>query len=242
MGKKQSEFATDFGSRPEAQQPFPRVAGTALNLLSLEQAGLAFARMRPLSVAAGDVVINQGERGEQYFLLEAGEAEVWRTDPISEETAMVAVLGPGSVFGEEALLMDGFRNATVRMRGAGRVWTLDKADFNTLLRPELVETIGAAEAYGLVASGAAQWLDCRYEMEFAEAHIPAARLLPLDQLRERIGELDSSRIQVVYCRSGRRSNCAAYLLRERGIRALSLAGGIQAWPYETRIVEQTDAT
>jgi len=242
MVEKRFESVTTFDSPSEVQQSLPRVAGTALNLLSLEQAGLAFARMRPLSVAAGDVLISQGERGEQYFLLEAGEAEVWRTDPLSEETAMVAVLGPGSVFGEEALLMDGFRNATVRMRSAGRVWALDKTDFNALVRPELVEAIDAAEAHGLVASGAAHWLDCRYEMEFAESHIPSARHVPLDQLRERIGELDSSRIHVVYCRSGRRSNCAAYLLRERGIQAMSLAGGIQAWPYGTRTAEQTGAT
>ena len=240
MDKKQSESVADIGSRPEAQSPFPRVAGTALNLLSLEQAGLAFARMRPLNVAPGDVVIRQGERGDQYFLLEAGEAEVWRTDPISEETALAAVLGPGSVFGEEALLMDGFRNATVRMRSAGRVWTLDKTDFNALVRPELVETISAAEAHALVASRAAQWLDCRYEMEFTEHHIPGARHVPLDQLRERTHELDPAKTHVVYCHGGRRSNCAAYLLRERGIQALSLTGGIQEWPYETQAVEKTE--
>ncbi len=239
MAKKQS--AANAGSRPEAQPPLPRVAGTALNLLSLEQAGLAFARMRPLNVAPGDVVIRQGERGEQYFLLEAGEAEVWRTDPISEQTALAAVLGPGSVFGEEALLVDGFRNATVCMRSAGRVWMLDKTDFNTLVRPELVDMTSAVEARSLVASGAAHWLDCRYEMEFVERHIPGARHVPLDQLRERTGELDPAKTHVVYCRSGRRSNCAAYLLRERGILALSLAGGIQAWPYETHAVERTEA-
>lgn len=240
MDTKQSEPAADTASRPEAQPPLPRLEGTALNLLSLEQAGLAFARMLPANVASGDVVIRQGERGERYFLLEAGEAEVWRIDPISEDTAMVAVLGPGSVFGEEALLVDGFRNATVRMRSAGRVWTLDKTDFNTLVRPELVNMTSAVEARTLVASGAAHWLDCRYEMEFAERHIPGARHVPLDQLRERIGELDPAKTHVVYCRSGRRSNCAAYLLRERGILALSLTGGIQAWPYETQAAELTE--
>ena len=234
MVKKQFEPVVGSTSWPGTQPPLPRVEGTALNLLSLEQAGLAFARMRPLDVAPGDVVIHQGERGEQYFLLEAGEAEVWRTDAISEETAMVAVLGPGCVFGEEALLMDGLRNATVRMRTAGRVWALDKTDFNTLMGAELVKTIHADAALALVASGAAQWLDCRYEIEFTEHHIPGARHLPLDQLRERMGELDPAKTHLVYCRSGRRSLCAAYLLHVRGIRALSLTGGIQAWPYATQ--------
>jgi rhodanese-related sulfurtransferase len=231
---KQNDSIVDAGSRQQRPRLMPRIAGTALNLLSLEQAGLAFARMRPLDVAPGEVVISQGERGEQYFLLETGLAEVWRTDPISEQTAMVALLGPGSVFGEEALLIDGFRNATVRMHSAGCLWALDKADFNALVRPGLVETIDAAEAFALVASGAARWLDCRYEMEFAECHIPGAWHVPLDRLRERAGELDSARTYIVYCRSGQRSACAAYLLRERGIPALSLLGGIRDWPYETR--------
>ena len=209
------------------------VAGTALSLLPLERAALAFARMRLIDLSGGEAIIREGDRGEQYFLLASGSAEVWRSDPLIGDKQCVAVLKAGSVFGEEALLIDGFRNASVIMREPGQVWALDKQDFDALIRPELVEGIYAPTARDLVAYGKAQWLDCRYEMEYAERHIPGALLLPLDRLRADIDMLDRAQTYIVYCRSGRRSICAAYLLRERGIKAYSLSGGVQAWPYET---------
>lgn len=224
-----NKIAVPLVSNANYPDPLPattQVQGTALNLLSLEQTGLAFGRMIPVKFKAGDEVIQQGDTGEHYFFLESGEAEVWRTDPMTDETSMVAVLGPGSVFGEEALLLDGCRNASVCMLTEGRVWTLLKTDFNTLVRPELVDTIQAKDAKAMVEIGKAQWLDCRYEMEYSEHHIPGAQHLPLDQLRNQTKQLDPDKTHIVYCRSGRRSAAAAYLLRERGFKAYSLVGGI----------------
>jgi rhodanese-related sulfurtransferase len=100
------------------------------------------------------------------------------------------------------------------------------------VRPGLVQEIGAAAAVELVRQGRAQWLDCRYDLEFEESRLPGARLLPLDSLREEAHRLDPETTYVVYCRSGQRSLAAAFLLRERNIYALSLAGGIRDWPYE----------
>ena len=45
-------------------------------------------------------------------------------------------------------------------------------------------------------------------------------------------ELDPDATYIVYCDTGRRSRAATFLLHERGIQALSLAGGITHWPYE----------
>ena len=49
---------------------------------------------------------------------------------------------------------------------------------------------------------------------------------------EGVFELDPDATYIVYCDTGRRSRAATFLLHERGIRALSLAGGITHWPYE----------
>lgn len=224
---------TDSMSLTFAGRGVATITGTALSLLPLERAALAFARMRLIDLSCGQTIIREGDRGEQYFLLASGSAEVWRSDPLTGDKQCVAVLQAGSVFGEEALLVDGFRNASVIMREPGQAWALDKQDFDALIRPELVEGIYAPTARDLVSYGKAEWLDCRYEMEYAEKRIPGATLLPLDRVRTDIDRLDRAQTYIVYCRSGRRSTCAAYLLRERGIRAYSLSGGIQAWPYET---------
>jgi len=211
--------------------------------LPLENARAAFEHMRPQVAAAGETIIHQGERGDRYYLIESGEAEVWRTDPLTDATACVAVLGPGDAFGEEALLQEGFRNATVRMLTPGRLLTLNKEAFDALVRPGLVQEVAPESAQALAATGHARWLDCRYDMEYEEGRIPGAQLVPLDQLRETVAMLDPAAMYIVYCRSGRRSRAAAFLLRERNIHAVSLAGGVKAWPYEidTRPLEHEAA-
>lgn len=199
----------------------------------LENALQAFERMVERAVAAGEKIVKQGDPGDGYYIILSGEAEVWVTDPLSDETNCVTVLRESDAFGEEALLLEGSRTATVKMTSPGRLLALSKTDFDQLLKPAMVEIIDAEQAYGLLKRGAAKLLDCRYAEEYEESRIPGAHLVPLDRLRrEGVFSIDPEPIYIVYCRSGRRSKAAGFLLRERGIRALSLNGGIRDWPYE----------
>jgi len=200
--------------------------------LPMENLTAAFERMVAVDYAAGDTVVEQGEKGERYFVIESGQAEVWQTDPFTDETSCVAELGPGESFGEEALLQDGMRNATVKMATAGRMLALEKADFVELVQPGLLKEYSAEEARDLVGRGEARWLDCRYDMEYEDARIPGAPLVPLTNLREQAHTLDPNATYIVYCRSGRRSKAAAFLLRERNFNAYSMTGGIKNWPFE----------
>jgi len=74
-------------------------------------------------------------------------------------------------------------------------------------------------------------LDVRNPYEVAIASIPGTdKVIPVDQLPERLGELDSSREMVVYCRSGARSGRAVDLLKGAGFRKIkNLSGGILRW-------------
>jgi rhodanese-related sulfurtransferase len=74
-------------------------------------------------------------------------------------------------------------------------------------------------------------------MEFEESRIPGAKLVPLDRLRQDVTTIDPDFAYIVYCRSGRRSKAAAFLMKERGIKAFSLAGGIKEWPYSVELNE-----
>ncbi len=198
----------------------------------LENVQQAFERMVERQYASGEAVVTQGERGDSYYVILSGEAEVWRTDPLTDETERVAVLSDGDAFGEESLLQEGSRNATIRMISPGRLLVLSKADFDQLLKPAMVATVEPEQARDLVARGEARLLDCRYDMEYEESRIPGAQQVPLDKLREGVFSIDPEQFYVVYCRSGKRSSAATFLLRERGIRAVSLVGGIKDWPYE----------
>ena len=69
-------------------------------------------------------------------------------------------------------------------------------------------------------------------MEYEENRIPGAVLIQLHKLRFETDKLDPGTQYIVYCRSGRRSKAAAFLLTERKFQARSLAGGIKDWPYQ----------
>jgi adenylyltransferase/sulfurtransferase len=76
-------------------------------------------------------------------------------------------------------------------------------------------------------------LDVRNPPEFDICRIAGARLIPLPELPDRLGELDTGEEIVVHCHGGVRSARATVLLREMGFsRAVNLAGGIDAWSVE----------
>jgi rhodanese-related sulfurtransferase len=78
-------------------------------------------------------------------------------------------------------------------------------------------------------------LDCREPEEHAIASIQGARLLPMSEISERVGELagNENRRVVVHCHLGGRSLRVAMWLRQQGFsRAQSMAGGIDQWAAE----------
>lgn len=68
-------------------------------------------------------------------------------------------------------------------------------------------------------------LDVRTDGEYAAGHLEGSRHIPLDALRDRIGELDAGKTYFVHCQSGLRSYLACRILGQRGFRCLNLAGG-----------------
>ncbi|HLV01111.1 MAG TPA: molybdopterin-synthase adenylyltransferase MoeB [Acidobacteriota bacterium] len=76
-------------------------------------------------------------------------------------------------------------------------------------------------------------LDVRNPQEYEISRIEGAKLIPLDQLMERVHELDSSREIVLQCRTGQRSAVALQRLQKLGFRKLhNLKGGILEWSRE----------
>ncbi len=227
------QFSEELNSTPELKHRMGLIKQVKIfHHVPLENVITAFKNMIPIDVQAGQTIINQGEEGDSYYLIESGEAEVVRTDPLTDESAIVATIGPGEAFGEEALLQGGYRNATIKMITPGVLLKLNKTSFDELLEPSVVKEVNPEQALEMINDGKARWLDCRYDMEYEESRIPGALFVPLDQLRSNLHKLDPDETYIIYCRSGRRSKAAAFLLRERHLNALSLAGGIKSWPYE----------
>lgn len=182
-------------------------------------------RFRRSEMRRGDVVVREGDIGYFYYVIDRGRCRVTRE--VGGATTELAELKGGDAFGEEALLADGKRNATVTMQTDGVLLRLDKADFVSLLKEPLLHRLAAAEAARRVATGAV-WLDTRFPAEYRHDGLPGAINIPLNELRQAMNMLDKRQEYVVYCQSGRRSSAAAFLLSQKGFRASLVDGGLKA--------------
>ncbi|KAJ3101297.1 hypothetical protein HDU97_001537 [Phlyctochytrium planicorne] len=99
----------------------------------------------------GDVVIRQGESGENFYIIESGEAIVTQTDAEGVEHVLPG-LKKGDYFGELALLTNQPRKATVSAKGRLKLATLGKKAFVRLLGPVVNIIKRNADNYSSIAA------------------------------------------------------------------------------------------
>ncbi|KAI9323764.1 cyclic nucleotide-binding-like protein [Dichotomocladium elegans] len=100
----------------------------------------------------GQTVIEQGTVGENFYLIEAGEAGVYQIDPETGLQRQINCLSKGAYFGELALLNNSPRAATVIAHGRLRCATLGKRGFKRLLGPIMDILKRNSENYAKVMS------------------------------------------------------------------------------------------
>ncbi len=192
------------------------------------------ARFNRVPAKRGQTIIRQGDPGDYYYLIESGRCKVSRL--VAGSAVQLAELKEGDAFGEEALVADTVRNATVIMSTDGMLLRLSKQDFDDLLRAPLLQKVTGDEAERRVAAGAI-WIDVRFPAEYQGDGYPGAINIPLNDIRQALVALDPAKEYIVYCQTGRRSSAAAFLLSQRGLHAALLDGGMRAHAGDMESVE-----
>jgi len=182
-------------------------------------------RFERVAAARGDVVIREGDEGDGYYVIESGRFQVERV--VGGARVVLAELKSGDAFGEEALVSEAKRNASVTALTEGGLLRLGRQHFDELLREPLLRRIGFAQAAAKVRDGAL-WLDVRYPSEYQYDKLPGAINVPLAEVRNMFAMLDRSKEYIAYCQSGRRSAAAAFLFAQRGFKVWLLEGGLKA--------------
>jgi len=126
----------------------------ALSTLTQDQLVEVSRNIKPQIFQPNSAIIQQGEKGDQFYILLNGKADVYLNKPGGSEL-LVNQLKPGQYFGEMALLGGGVRAATVKASGDGpvSVVALDEKAFNSLvndsrsLREELSGLIETRNMY-----------------------------------------------------------------------------------------------
>ncbi|PVZ62973.1 cyclic nucleotide-binding domain-containing protein [Pelagibaculum spongiae] len=190
-----------------------------------------FMSLESRTVTKGEVIINEGDQADYYFIIAKGEAEIKRKLPKSERLVRVGKVGIGKSFGEEGLLSDAPRNATVVMLTDGVLKILSKKEFKRLLQQAIIKNVDFNHAKEIITSGG-QWLDVRLESEHANTPLSPCINIPLYRLRESTSLLDKNTQYVIICDTGKRSHSALFLLSELGYNAVMLEKGINHYPSQ----------
>ena len=93
----------------------------------------------------------------------------------------------------------------------------------------MVPQFDARTTYDMWQRGEAEILDVRESSEWDLGHIEGVKWIPMGELPARWRELDPGKKLVCVCHSGGRSYYAASALRQAGIDAANLAGGMLDW-------------
>lgn len=184
-----------------------------------------FLRMERIEAVAGQVIVRQGDVGDYFYVITEGRCVVTREQP-GRKPVRLADLDVGSVFGEEALISNDPRNATVTMLCDGRLMRLAKDDFHALLKEPLTRRLSQGEAESLIGAGKARYLDVRLPSEFKTYTLPDSFNIPLYMLRMRLPPIEPGLAYICVCDTGRRSSVASFVLTEKGYDAYVLAEGI----------------
>jgi ATP-binding cassette subfamily B protein len=117
----------------------PRAAGATqhelsrvglLATLSGETLGRLAARMEREEIPAGAGVVEEGDRGDRFYVVLSGMLAVSQASRGAQ-----SVLRPGDYFGEVALAMDIPRTASVRALTPVTVASCDRETFDEFVRP-----------------------------------------------------------------------------------------------------------
>jgi CRP-like cAMP-binding protein len=182
-------------------------------------------RLKSIDVKAGDVIIRQGDEGDYFYIIREGRCSVTRLASGKGWDVPLAELSGGDCFGEEALVSDAKRNATISMITDGTLMRLSKKDFVKLLKKNFVHYVDFEMATAAVEEGSL-WLDVRLADEHSKYAFDNSINAPLFMIRDRAPGLDPAKKYIIYCDTGRRSAAAAFLLSQRGLDVCVLEGGM----------------
>jgi formylglycine-generating enzyme required for sulfatase activity/CRP-like cAMP-binding protein/chromosome segregation ATPase len=194
-------------------------------------------KMEKVSVMAGETIIRQGDDGDYFYTIHQGRCAVTRRETPEGEDKLLAELADGDSFGEDALVSDARRNASVSMLTDGLLMRLAKQDFVELLKNQLVKRVDYDQAVAMVDEGAV-WVDVRTPDEYENGAFEDSVNLPLSSLRDELSELVFNSKYIICCDTGRRSESAGFLLSHKGFDVYVLDGGmtgLSAAPLQVEI-------
>jgi rhodanese-related sulfurtransferase len=182
-----------------------------------------FTQLESREVLKDEVIVQCNTNGDYFYILQSGTAEVI-TDPSGPYSGQRFELSAGDYFGDEALVADTMRNASVVMTSDGMLGCLSRDAFNSVVKEALVKVNRDLHLDGGL-NDQYHYIDVRLPLEFRSRHIKRSENIPISHLRKHLDSLDYSKIYFITPEGGRRSELATYLMRQAGFEAYCMVNG-----------------
>ncbi len=139
-----------------------------------------FSSLEEVAVKADEIIIKCNTPGDYFYIIKSGHAVV-ETNPNGPYEGDSFPLNAGNYFGDEALVADTIRNATIRMKTDGVLGRLNKTTFEEIIKEQLVSPV----TRGIPMEGDnVKILDVRFPAEFRIKHYKNSKNLPITDLRK----------------------------------------------------------
>ena len=217
-----TEFqVTELAEEPPGDWMSALLQSPMLLQVPLTQVQDLFMRFEHVEVNPGDIIVKEGELGDYFYVISSGQARV-----SNRSESVDILLETGDYFGEEALVGNTTRNATVVMETYGVLKRLNTEDFNDLLKKPVLKYVDADELKEI--DKPYKLLDVKLPLEHRIAHVPGSLNVPLSNLRNIFPDLNHESLYVVTDDSGSRADIAAHLLCQAGYEAIVLKDAVLA--------------
>jgi cAMP-dependent protein kinase regulator len=94
-------------------------------------------RMRTVDFRAGEIIIQEGESGNELFIVESGSLKCEKVDSKN----VLKIYGKGEIFGELSLLYNNPRASTVTAIEGGRLFALSRPHFSAVLHLGMISKL-----------------------------------------------------------------------------------------------------
>lgn len=190
-------------------------------------------RIEMLPARAGETIIRQGEVGDSFYIIRSGKFRVIGYHSVEDDTVEIASLGPGDSFGEEALIRNAPRNATIEALTDGSLARLDKDGFVEYVQTALLHGVEPEAAKAMIAEGTVV-VDVRPSVEYQTYSIRGSRGIPLDLLRRARRNFDPDKSYITCSDNELESALAAFLIAQQGFDVCYLKNSIADYLRLTR--------
>lgn len=200
-----------------------------LSHLSIKYLNEIIKAIEAIPVSAGQVIIEDNEINNCYYIIQSGICELIEKRAGEEE--VFATLERGDAYGEEALILSTPSRFLVRMRTDGVLLLLGKHKFETLIKQPLLNKITLDEIPLALEIGS-KLVDIRLDKECDGKRIKGGINIEKTRFSEQIYQLDRNINYIICSNNVIESSCYAFKLMQKGINAVYLSENVSRCFYD----------